>query len=119
MADDALIRLEEEKTGNLLRRRYRLVAQFGCEDFEHFLPRYNALSDALTQWYAQRGKRCGEVRVTADIHPWIAGRVREYIRDLHKRPEHMPLHQIPLHLVLVANNEVLEEHRYPDPGVLR
>jgi hypothetical protein len=49
MTDDALITLEEEKTGTLLRRRYRLVACFGCEDFEQFLPRYNALSDALVQ----------------------------------------------------------------------
>lgn len=112
MTDDALITLEEEKTGTLLRRRYRLVACFGCEDFEQFLPRYNALSDALVQWYAKRDKRCGEVRVEACIHPWIAGRVREYVRDLRKRPEHAALQHLPLQLVLKAEDGVLEERLY-------
>ena len=114
MTDDTLITLEEEKTGTLLRRRYRLVAQFTCEDFEQFLPRYTALSDALVQWYATRDKRCGEVRIEAHIHPWIAGRVREYLRDLRKRPEHAPLQHLPLHLVLTADDGPLEAHTY-DP----
>ena len=112
MTDDTLIALAEEKTGPLLRRRYRLTAQFTCEDFEQFLPRYTALSDALVQWYATHGKRCGEVRVEAHIHPWIAGRVREYVRDLRKRPEHIPLRHLPLHIVLKADDGVLEERLY-------
>ncbi|AJD48029.1 hypothetical protein S7S_08065 [Isoalcanivorax pacificus W11-5] len=112
MADDALITLEEQKTGTLLRRRYRLVVCFGCEDFEQFLPCYNALSDALVQWYAKRDKRCGDVRVEAHIHPWIAGRVREYVRDLRKRPEHSPLRHLPLHIVFKTDDGVLEERLY-------
>src|SRR5690606_23739865 len=104
--------LTEESLSGWLRRRYRLSVMLAAEDFEQFLPAYNALGDALCQWYARRGKRCGEVRVVADIHPWIAGRVREYLRDLRKRPEHAPLCRMPLHLLLRAGDEVLEERTY-------
>jgi hypothetical protein len=76
-----------EKTGFLRRRRtYRI--DLHAEDFEAFRPR--------------------------TIHPWIAGRVKDYLRKLRRSSSHDWLSQVPLYIELTApdgeiiSSEVLE-----------
>lgn len=98
------VTITEDRLPGLLRRGRLLVITLEAEDIDAFKPRYAAFSQALEQWYAKRGKRCAGVRIHALIHPWIGGRVRDYVRRLREIPAHAPLRQIPVTLILTGTD---------------
>jgi serine/threonine-protein kinase PpkA len=102
-----------EKTGFLRRRRtYRI--DLHAEDFEAFRPRFDQVMTELMEWRQKRGRKTGAVRFHGTIHPWIAGRVKDYLRKLRRSSSHDWLSQVPLYIELTApdgeiiSSEVLE-----------
>ncbi|MCH8543252.1 MAG: hypothetical protein LAT61_06770 [Alcanivorax sp.] len=92
--------LTDEKMPGLLTRKRVFVISFAAEDFDEFKPRYEAFSAALLTWYAKRGKRCSAVQINATVHPWIAGRVKDYVRRLRDIPAHAPLKTMTVNVML-------------------
>ncbi|WP_111656824.1 hypothetical protein [Isoalcanivorax indicus] len=96
--------ITEDRVPGLLRRGRVLVITLEAEDIDAFKPRYEAFSRALEQWYGKRGKRCAGVRIHALIHPWIGGRVRDYVKRLREIPAHAALRHMPLTLILTGTD---------------
>ena len=92
--------LTDEKMPGFFTRKRMLVITFAAEDFDEFKPHYEAFSHALLAWYAKRGKRCDTVQIRATVHPWIAGRVKDYVRRLREIPAHAPLKHMAVNVML-------------------
>lgn len=97
-----------EKIG-LLKRRRTYCIKLHAEDFEHFRPRFDQVMTELMQWRQRRGAKTGAVRFYATIHPWIAGRVKDYLKKLRRSSSHAYLAAIPLYIELTAlDGELIE-----------
>ena len=92
--------LADNKMPGLLTRKRVFVITFAAEDFDTFKPCYEAFSEALLAWYAKHGKRCSAVQIEATVHPWIAGRVKDYVRRLREIPGHTPLRDMTVSVLL-------------------
>ena len=77
-----------------LRRRYRLDLEFHADDFAHFQRSYDQMATTLQTWRQKRNKACAEVFFRGTIHPWISGRVQEYLRNLFNDPRQAFLQQL-------------------------
>lgn len=90
-----------EKLGVLKRRlTYRIELHAG--DFEEFRPRFDQVMTELMEWRQKRGGKTGAVRFHATIHPWIAGRVKDYLKKLRRSSSHAFLAHIPVYIELTA-----------------
>ncbi len=90
-----------EKLGWFKRRlTYRIDLRAG--DFEEFRPRFDQVMTELMEWRQKRGGKTGAVRFHATIHPWIAGRVKDYLKKLRRSSSHAFLAHIPLYIELTA-----------------
>jgi serine/threonine-protein kinase PpkA len=116
--DESQIRLEprlrtqevKEKAG-LWSRRLIFDVYLVADDFEQFRDFFEQITRELYEWGQQHGKKCGGVRFKATIHPWIAGRVKEYIRNLRKSDSHAFMQRVPVRVNLVAaDSQPLEQY---------
>lgn len=97
------LRTGEVKTkAGLWSRRLMYEIYLVAEDFEQFRGFYEQITRELLEWGGQRGRKCGGVRIKAIIHPWIAGRVREYIRKLRNSDTHFFMRRVPVEVSLVG-----------------
>ncbi|MBZ2187642.1 hypothetical protein K8B33_00905 [Alcanivorax sp. JB21] len=96
--------LTDKKMPGLLTRKRVFLITFAADDFDAFKPCYEAFSAALLIWYAKRGKRCGAVQIDATVHPWIAGRVKDYVRRLREIPGHAPLRNMTVSVTLQGSD---------------
>ena len=96
----ALKTREERRRVWLLWSRFTYCIRFSAPEFEPFRQAYEQFREELLQWHRKRGKRCERVRVEADIHPWIAGRIRDYLRRLRSSESHAFLARIPIEVHL-------------------
>jgi|GEM_PF-4043634 len=90
-----------EKLG-WFRRRLTYRIELHAEDFEQFRPRFDQVMTELMEWRQKRGRKTGAVRFHATIHPWIAGRVKDYLKQLRRSSSHAYLARIPLYIELTA-----------------
>ena len=79
---------------------YIFLAELTAREFSEFQPLYEQLGEELLSWKAKRDKRCSRVCIHARIHPWIAGRVRDYLRKMRASDSHAFLRSIPLEVKL-------------------
>ena len=97
------LRLKETPLGLSWRgKQYQYDVYLVADDFEHFQDHFPVLRSALLDWHAQRGSRCKAVTVKATLHPWISGRVKQYLRDLRKTDGLEFMSAIPVSVNLVA-----------------
>jgi hypothetical protein len=102
---------DKERTG-LLSSRYVFDAYVMADDFNQFQGHFQTISEALLQWHKARGKKCGQLKFKATIHPWIAGRVKEYISNLRRSESHAFLQRLPIDVNLVgADGKPIEQYR--------
>lgn len=73
-----------------------------ADEFAQFQEHFDTLTQELKQWGDSRGKKAGRIQFKATVHPWIAGRVKEYIRRLRKADTHAFMQRIPIHVNLVG-----------------
>lgn len=106
----------KEKAG-LLSSVYAFDIYVMADDFNQFQGHFQKISEELFNWGKERGKKCGKVKLKATVHPWIAGRVKEYVRNLRKADTHEFLKRIPIEVNLVgADGKPIEQYRIdPDP----
>jgi serine/threonine protein kinase len=101
----------KEKAG-LLSSIYVYDIYVMADDFKQFQGHFETLSEELFNWGKSRGKKCGKVKFKATVHPWIAGRVKEYLKNLRKSDSHAYLKQIPIEVNLVgADGKPIEQYR--------
>jgi len=81
---------------------YQYDVYLVADDFEQFQDHFPVLRSALMDWHSQRGSRCKAVTLKATLHPWISGRVKEYLRDLRRTEGLDFLSRIPMSINLVA-----------------
>lgn len=82
-----------------------------ADDFAQFQKFFEQISQELFEWGQKKGKKCGGVRFKATIHPWIAGRVKEYIRKLRGSESHAFMARVPVTVNLVgADGKPLEKY---------
>ncbi len=105
------LRLKESPLGMSWRGKlYQYDVYLVADDFEQFQGHLPVLRSALLDWQAQRGKRCKAVTIKATLHPWIAGRVKESLRDLKRTDGLEFLARIPISVNLVAaDGEPIEQ----------
>ena len=97
------LRLKESKAGMSWRGSlYQYDIYLVADDFEQFQSHFPVLRSALLDWHQQRGSRCKAVTIKATLHPWISGRVKQYLRDLRRAEGLEFLGRIPILLNLVA-----------------
>lgn len=96
--------------------RFIFRADFTVEEFPDFHPLYARLHEELLGWHERRGKRCVAVRIHATIHPWIAGRVRQYLRELRNSESHAFLQHLPMEIDLTALDGKPVERYTLEPG---
>jgi serine/threonine protein kinase len=106
----------KEKAG-LLSSVYVFDIYVMADDFHQFQGHFEKISQELFAWGKERGKKCGKVKLKATVHPWIAGRVKDYVRNLRKADTHEFLKRIPIEVNLVgADGKPIEQYRIdPDP----
>lgn len=104
----------KEKAG-LWSRRLIYDIDLGAEDFEQFRDFYEQVTRELSEWGRQRGRKCGGVRFRATIHPWIAGRVREYIRKLRESDGHAFMQRVPVEVTLAGIDGESVDHYLLEP----
>ncbi|MCC1497971.1 serine/threonine protein kinase [Alcanivorax sp. 1008] len=101
----------KEKAG-LLSSVYVFDIYVMADDFNQFQGHFEKISQELFAWGKERGKKCGKVKFKATVHPWIAGRVKEYVRNLRKADTHEFLKRIPIEVNLVgADGQPIEQYR--------
>lgn len=83
-----------------LRRTYAWQIRFEANDFAEFQKVFTQITTDLYQWHQARQQKCAEVRLEGIIHPWIAGRIKEYLRNLQESQSHAFLRDIPFHVSL-------------------
>lgn len=97
------LRLKETPLGLSWRgKQYQYDVYLVADDFEQFQGHFPVLRSALLDWHTQRGNRCKAVTVKATLHPWISGRVKQYLRDLRRSDGLEFLSRIPVSVNLVA-----------------
>ena len=97
------LRLKETPLGLSWRgKQYRYDVYLVADDFEQFQGHFPVLRSALLDWHSQRGSRCKAVTVKATLHPWISGRVKQYLKDLRNTDGLEFLARIPMSINLVA-----------------
>lgn len=114
------LRLKETPLGLSWRGKlYQYDVYLVADDFEQFQAHFPVLRSALLDWHSQRGPRCKAVTVKATLHPWISGRVKQYLRELHRTDGLEFLASIPMSINLVAaDGEHIEKLELtPDKGV--
>jgi serine/threonine-protein kinase PpkA len=99
------LRLKESKLGlswrgNLYQYDIYLVA----DDFEQFQAHFPVMRSALMDWFQQRGARGKAVSIKATLHPWISGRVKQYLKELRKTEGLEFLARIPMAINLVGSD---------------
>jgi serine/threonine protein kinase len=99
------LRLKESKLGlswrgNLYQYDIYLVA----DDFEQFQSHFPVMRSALIDWFQQRGARGKAVTIKATLHPWISGRVKQYLKELRKTEGLEFLARIPMAINLVGSD---------------
>ena len=98
----------KEKAG-LLSSHYVFDIYLVADDFNQFQKQFEKITEQLHQWGEQRGRKCGRVQIKATIHPWIAGRVKEYVKRLRKADTHAFLQGIPIRInMLAADGQPIE-----------
>lgn len=101
----------KEKAG-LLSSVYVFDIYVMADDFNQFQGHFQKISEELFNWGKERGKKCGKVKLKATVHPWIAGRVKEYVRNLRKADTHEFLKRIPIEVNLVgADGKPIEQYQ--------
>ena len=101
-ASPSLQTREQRRRPWLLWSRFTYCIRFSATEFEPFRDAYEQFREELLHWHAKRGKRCERVRVEAEIHPWIAGRVKDYLRKLRNSESHAFLAGIPIEVHLIG-----------------
>ena len=97
------LRLKETKAGISWRGSlYQYDIYLVADDFEQFQSHFPVMRSALLDWYQQRGSRCKAITIKATLHPWISGRVKQYLKDLRRAEGLEFLAGIPMLLNLVA-----------------
>ena len=107
---------EERHRRWLLWSRFTFHIHFSAPEFEPFREAYEQFREELHQWHARRGKRCEGVRVDAEIHPWIAGRIRDYLRKLRGSETHAFLAQMPIEVCLTGLDGKPVDHYVLEPN---
>lgn len=79
---------EITRRAGLLARRRLYWVYIGVEDFDQFRNLYEKVALELHAWGSKQGKKYGGIRIHIVMHPWIEGRVREYIRKLRNSSSH-------------------------------
>lgn len=88
-----------------------------ADDFSQFQKFFEQITQELFEWGEKKGRKCGGVRFKATIHPWIAGRVKEYIRNLRKSDSHAFMARVPVTVNLVgADGNPLEQYTLQPEG---
>lgn len=101
----------KEKAG-LMSSIYVFDIYVMADDFNQFQGHFEKISEELFNWGKERGKKCGKVKLKATVHPWIAGRVKEYVRNIRKADTHEFLKRIPIEVNLVgADGKPIEQYR--------
>lgn len=101
----------KQKTG-LLASHYLMDVFIMADDFAQFQSRFESLCGELLNWHTARGKKCGGIKLKATIHPWIAGRVKESLRNLRRSDSHAFLQRMPIDINLVsADNQPIEQYQ--------
>jgi serine/threonine protein kinase len=101
----------KEKAG-LLSSVYVFDIYVMADDFNQFQEHFEKISQELFAWGKERGKKCGKVKFKATVHPWIAGRVKEYLRNIRKAETHEFLTRIPIEVNLVgADGQPIEQYQ--------
>lgn len=101
----------KEKAG-LLSSSYLFDIYVMADDFKQFQQHFEKLTEELFAWGQQRGKKCGRILFKATVHPWIAGRVKDYVRSLRKSDSHAFMQRIPITMNLVgADGKPIEQFR--------
>lgn len=97
------LRLKETKAGMSWRGNlYQYDIYLVADDFEQFQSHFPVLRSALQDWHQQRGSRCKRVTIKATLHPWISGRVKQYLKELRQSDDLAFLGRLPMQLNLVA-----------------
>ena len=97
------LRLKESKAGMSWRGNlYQYDIYLVADDFEQFQSHFPVMRSALLDWHQQRGSRCKAITIKATPHPWISGRVKQYLKDLRRTEGLEFLARIPMSLNLVA-----------------
>ena len=102
MAIDPDCRFRERTVSvGLTGRRFALRAELAAEDFEQFQDHYTALTGRLVEWHRRRGRGARHLEIAAVVHPWIAGRVRDYLNKLRTDPRLTFVKRLPMLAILV------------------
>ncbi len=96
--------------------RFVFRADITVEEFPDFHELYAQLRDELLRWHEKRGKRCQAVRINATIHPWIAGRIRQYLRELRNSESHAFLQHLSVEIELSGLDGKPVDHYTLEPG---
>ena len=81
-----------------------------ADEFPQFQEHFDTITQELKQWGESRGKKAGCIRFKATVHPWIAGRVKDYIKRLRRADTHAFMMRIPIHVNLVgADGKPIEQ----------
>jgi len=108
---------EEKIPGGWVRKRLLWRVFIAANDFQEFQPLYEELRQDLTQWHEKRRKQCAAIIIKATIHPWIAGRVADYIKNLRKSETHAFMQDIPVELILMDGaGNMIEKYRMLPEG---
>lgn len=91
---------ERTLSWGLTGRRFALRADFAAEDFEQFQEHYTALIGALGEWHRRRGRRARRLELDGVIHPWIAGRIKDYLTQLRHHQALSFLQRLPMQALL-------------------
>lgn len=99
------LRLKESKLGMSWRGTvYQYDIYLVADDFEQFQSHFPVMRSALMDWFRQRGKRAKLVTIKATLHPWISGRVKQYLQALRKTEGLEFLAAIPMNINLVGSD---------------
>lgn len=90
-----------------LQRRYGMEIRFTADEFPEFQTLFREIAEALSTWAEKRSKGCTCVIVNGTIHPWIAGRIREYLRNLRNADSHVFMRGLPVQVKLVDRHGTL------------
>lgn len=97
------LRTQEQKTKTgLLSSHYVFDIYAVADDYPQFQKHAESLTEELKAWGEKRGKKAGALKVKVTVHPWIAGRVKDYFKQLRKADTHTFLKNIPIELTLVG-----------------
>lgn len=100
-------------------RRFALRVELAAEDFEQFQVHYTALVARLADWHRKRGRGARQLEIAAVVHPWIAGRIKDYLNKLRDHGELAFLKRLPMHAVLVDEAGASVARWYWPPNQLK